>query len=67
MLLEHPAAGALTDEPDTRRAVVNPYPYAIFYQVREDTLYRRAHPPHSAPSGWRDLKGTNVASPDTAA
>ena len=38
MLLEHPAAGALTDEPDTRRAVVNPYPYAIFYQVREDTL-----------------------------
>ena len=38
MLLEHPAAGALTDKRETRRALVNPYPYAIFYQVREDAL-----------------------------
>ena len=38
LLLQYPGAGAPTDEPGTRRVIANPYPYAIFYQLRGETL-----------------------------
>ena len=38
MLAEHPLSGHATDEPGQRRMIASPYPYAIFYRVRDDLL-----------------------------
>jgi toxin ParE1/3/4 len=35
LLLEHPLAGAVTDDPTIRRVTATPYPYLIFYEATE--------------------------------
>lgn len=38
LLLDQPYAGAATKQKHTRRFVLKPYPYSIFYRVREDEI-----------------------------
>ena len=38
LLLEHPLAGAPTDDPTIRRIVTTPYPYLIFYEATRTRL-----------------------------
>ena len=38
ILTDHPLAGGATDRPGQRRMVTSPYPYAIFYRVRDDEV-----------------------------
>lgn len=38
ILAQQPMAGHSTNRPGVRRMVVSPYPYAIFYRVREDAV-----------------------------
>lgn len=38
LLTERPLAGAATTRKLTRRFVVNPYPYCIFYRVHKDEI-----------------------------
>lgn len=38
LLLQFPFAGGTTTRPGTRRLVVTPYPYAIFYRATEDAI-----------------------------
>jgi toxin ParE1/3/4 len=38
LLLQFPFAGGATTRPGTRRLVVTPYPYAIFYRVLPDAI-----------------------------
>ncbi|MGH1587169.1 type II toxin-antitoxin system RelE/ParE family toxin [Methylobacterium phyllosphaerae] len=38
LLLDQPRSGRLTDLGALRRIVVRPYPYLIFYEIREDAL-----------------------------
>jgi toxin ParE1/3/4 len=33
LLLRHPLAGAMTDDPTIRRITTTPYPYLIFYEA----------------------------------
>ena len=35
LLPSHPQIGAVTDDPNTRRLVVTPYPYVVFYEATE--------------------------------
>ena len=35
LLLEHPLAGARTDDPTIRRMPTTPYPYLIFYEATD--------------------------------
>ena len=36
LLLQHPFAGAMTDDPSIRRMPTTPYPYLIFYEVMDE-------------------------------
>lgn len=38
LLLQFPFAGGATIRPGTRRLVVKPYPYAIFYRISDDAV-----------------------------
>jgi plasmid stabilization system protein ParE len=38
LLMEHPRAGAPTDDPDIRRIVALPYPYLLYYQVDDEEI-----------------------------
>ena len=38
LLLVYPAVGARTDDPVIRRMPVTPYPYLVFYEVRDDEV-----------------------------
>ena len=38
LLLEHPLAGAPTDDPAIRRITTTPYPYLIFYEATGDEI-----------------------------
>jgi len=38
LLLQFPFAGAATTRPGTRRLVVAPYPYAVFYRTSTDAI-----------------------------
>lgn len=38
LLADHPMAGESTDRPGQRRMITSPYPYIVFYRVREDEL-----------------------------
>ena len=38
LLLEHPLAGAPTDDPTIRRMPATPYPYLIFYEATDDEI-----------------------------
>jgi toxin ParE1/3/4 len=38
LLLLHPRIGLQTDDPVIRRVNTSPYPYLIFYEVREDEI-----------------------------
>jgi toxin ParE1/3/4 len=35
LLMRHPLAGAITDDPTIRRIATTPYPYLIFYETAE--------------------------------
>jgi toxin ParE1/3/4 len=35
LLLRHPLAGAVTDEPTIRRIATTPYPYLVFYEATD--------------------------------
>jgi plasmid stabilization system protein ParE len=35
LLLRHPQAGAMTDDPTIRRITTTPYPYLIFYEATD--------------------------------
>ena len=35
LLLLHPQIGTVTDDPDIRRLVIQPYPYLVFYEATE--------------------------------
>lgn len=56
LLLDHPHAGQRTSRGDTRRIVVSPYPFLIFYRVTADAIVIRAvrhgaRDPASMPGG----------------
>ena len=55
LLLQCPQAGVLTDDPSIRRMTTPPYPYLIFYEVREDEIivYAVRH-------GARDRSGSRA-------
>jgi addiction module RelE/StbE family toxin len=38
LLMRHPLAGAVTEEPSIRRMTTTPYPYLIFYEVADDEV-----------------------------
>lgn len=55
LVLEHPYAGQATSRPSTRRMVLTPYPYVLFYRVMADEvvvmrLRHAARKPLSNPS-----------------
>jgi len=39
LLGDHPYAAEATSRPDTRRAVLTPYPYVIFYRIMSDEIF----------------------------
>ena len=38
LLVLYPLAGAATDEPGIRRITTTPYPYLIFYEIKNDEI-----------------------------
>jgi plasmid stabilization system protein ParE len=38
LLLEHPLAGAPTDDPIVRRIATTPYPYLVFYEATQEEI-----------------------------
>jgi len=52
LLLSHPRVGLQTDDPTIRRIDTSPYPYLIFYEVREDEIII-----HAVRHGARDPSG----------
>jgi toxin ParE1/3/4 len=52
LLLRHPFAGAVVDDPSIRRMPTTPYPYVIFYEVLDDEIII-----HAVRHGARDPGG----------
>ena len=53
LLLQHPQAGVLTDDPHIRRMITTPYPYLIFYEATEEEIII-----HAVRHGARDPAGS---------
>jgi toxin ParE1/3/4 len=53
LLLRHPLAGAVTDDPTIRRMTTIPYPYLIFYEATDAEIII-----HAVRHGARDLSAT---------
>jgi toxin ParE1/3/4 len=53
LLLRHPLAGAVTDDPSIRRMTTIPYPYLIFYQATDAEIIV-----HAVRHGARDPSAT---------
>jgi len=52
LILQHPRAGVLSDDPSIRRMTTTPYPYLIFYEVTDDEIII-----HAVRHGARDPSG----------
>jgi plasmid stabilization system protein ParE len=52
LLLQHPLAGARTDDSSIRRMPTTPYPYVVFYEVVNDEIII-----HAVRHGARDPGG----------